>query len=173
MPEGRVFGLDTQTLVQIGVQLLNAILLAVLLTYVLYKPIKGFLDNRTNRIQSKIEKAEQAQADADELIAEYERKIKEINNERLEIMDEAQLKAEGDRQVLLNKAKEEADEVKRASLERISADRERFEKEMRVQAVDIAYLMAQKFISVNLDNESQEDYFDKMLAQMEETPWTS
>lgn len=173
MPEGRVFGLDSQTLVQIGVQLFNAILLSVVLGYVLYKPIKGFLNNRTEKIQGDIEQAEQTRVEADALIAEYERKIKDIDKERLEIIEQTQLKADEDRQALLNKAMVEADELKRASLEKISADQKQFEKEMQIQAVDIAYLMAQKFIRVNLDNDSQEEYFDKMLAQLEETPWTS
>ena len=58
VPEGRVFGLDSQTLISIGIQLFNAILLAVVLGYLLYKPVKEFMQNRTNRIQSQLDDAE-------------------------------------------------------------------------------------------------------------------
>ena len=53
MPEGRVFGLDTQTLFSILIQLFNGILLAVVLSVIFYKPIKNFMQNRTNKIQGK------------------------------------------------------------------------------------------------------------------------
>ena len=55
MPEERLFGLDSQTLIQIGIQLLNGIILAVALGYILYKPVKEFLHKRSEGIQNKID----------------------------------------------------------------------------------------------------------------------
>jgi F-type H+-transporting ATPase subunit b len=60
LPAGRVFGLDTQTLISIGIQLLNAIILALALTFILYKPVKRFLQKRTEMIQKKIDDSEAA-----------------------------------------------------------------------------------------------------------------
>mgnify|MGYP001252647009 FL=1 len=87
IPEGRLFGLDLQTLIQIGMQLLNAIILAVALAFILYKPVKEFLDKRTNGIQGKIDDADETMAKANELIAEYEDKIKNIEKERIDILE--------------------------------------------------------------------------------------
>ena len=93
VPEGRIFGLDEQTFIQIGMQLLNAIVLAFALAFILYKPVKEFLDKRSEGIQGKINDADATMAKAKELIAEYENKIKDIEKERLDILEEARLQA--------------------------------------------------------------------------------
>src|SRR5690554_160094 len=93
VPEGRVFGLDLQTLIGIGIQLLNGIILAVALGFILYKPVKEFMQRRTDRIRNNINEAKAAMTKANELIAEYDRKIKEIDKERLAILEAARLKA--------------------------------------------------------------------------------
>ena len=173
MPEGRVFGLDSQTFIQMGVQLLNGIILAVVLTYLLYKPVKQFMEKRTNRIESEIEEAENTMAEAHELLNEYKKKMKDIDQERLEIIEAAQVQAEEEKKQVIKQARLDADEIKTNALERISADRARMEEEMRLQAIDIANLMAKQYISEQMDDEAQKQYFDQMLARMEETPWSS
>ena len=81
VPEGRVFALDQQTLISTGIQVLNGIILAVALGFILYKPVKKFMQERTDRIQSKIHDSDSTMAKAKELIAEYEYKIKNIDKE--------------------------------------------------------------------------------------------
>ncbi|XJS11297.1 hypothetical protein ACF3NG_03420 [Aerococcaceae bacterium WGS1372] len=172
-PEGRVFGLDSQTLIQIGIQLLNGIILAVALTYILYKPVKGFLDKRKNRIQSEIDEAEKLKVQAVELIREYQLKIEEIEVEKQQIIESAQDKIEEERKVILQQARDEANELKDAAMFRISADRERMESEMRIKSIDIASELANRYLSDNLEQEAQRAYFERMLTQMEEASWSN
>lgn len=173
VPEGRVFGLDSQTLIQIGIQLFNGIILAIALTYILYKPVKAFLNKRTDRIQSEIEEAETLRAQADSLIVEYQQKIEEIEKERLQILDEAQEKIEEERKVILQQARDEANDLKDAALLRISADRDRMESEMRIQSIDLASELANRYLADNIDYQAQKVYFEKMLSQMEEASWSN
>lgn len=173
MPEGRVFGLDGQTLIQIGVQLLNGIILAVVLTYVLYKPVKNFMDKRTNSIEADIEYSERMKAEADELILQYNQKIEEIDKERLEILEDARVQAEEERKLVLQQARVDSDEIKSAALQRISADRVRMEEEMRIQSIDLANLMAKQYLTDHMNDEGQKQYFEKMLSRMEESSWSN
>lgn len=173
VPEGRVFGLDSQTLIQIGIQLFNGIILAIALTYILYKPVKAFLNKRTDRIQSEIEEAETLRAQADSLIEEYQQKIEEIEKERLQILDEAHEKIEEERKVILQQARDEANDLKDAALLRISADRDRMESEMRIQSIDLASELANRYLADNIDYQAQKVYFEKMLRQMEEASWSN
>ena len=64
VPEGRVFALDFQTLSGIVIQLINGIILAAALSYILYKPVQEFMRRRTERIQSKLDDAEAMMAKA-------------------------------------------------------------------------------------------------------------
>ena len=79
VPEGRVFGLDSQTLISIGIQLLNGIILAIALGFILYNPVKEFMQKRQEKIQGKIEDANETMVKANELIDEYEAKLKNID----------------------------------------------------------------------------------------------
>src|SRR5690554_2346607 len=93
-PDGRVFGLDLQTFFDMGIQLFNGILLSVILGWLLYIPVKQFLQNRAERIQSKITESEAVMAKGNKLIAEYDKKLQEIDKERVEIFEAARLAAE-------------------------------------------------------------------------------
>ncbi|HHU82607.1 MAG TPA: ATP synthase F0 subunit B [Firmicutes bacterium] len=171
LPEGRVFGLDTQTLIGIGIQLLNGIILAVALGFILYKPVKEFMQRRTERIRSKINEADAAMAKANELIAEYERKIKEINKERLAILEAANLEVAEERKRILDEARKEADEIRKRALEKIAEDKKHLEKETRLYIIEVASLMAQKYIAQSMDAETQERLFEEALAQLEAAQW--
>ncbi|NLZ39200.1 MAG: ATP synthase F0 subunit B [Firmicutes bacterium] len=170
-PEGRVFGLDFQTLLQIGIQLLNAIILAVALTFILYKPVKEFLRKRTEGIQSKIVEADETMAKANELIVEYEEKLKNIDKEREEILETARLKAAEESKIILEEARREAFEIKKRSLASVAEDKERLKEETRLYIIELASLMAEKFIKQSIDAEIQDKLFEEALAQLEETPW--
>lgn len=170
-PEGRVFALDTQTLVQIGIQLLNGCILAVALGLILYKPVKEFMQKRSSKIQSKIDDSDATMAKAKELISEYDIKIKNIDREREEVLEDARLKAVEEKRILLEEAREEAEKIKKRSLDIVEKEKERLKLESRVYVIELANLIAEKYITKNMDEEEQDKYFDEALAQLEETQW--
>lgn len=171
--EGRAFGLDGQTLISIVIQLLNGIILAVALGVILYKPVKEFMRKRSDMIQNKIENAETTMNKANELIAEYETKIKEIDIERLEILENARLKAADESKIILQKARDEATEIKKRSMDNVAADKKRLKEESRLYIIEIAALMAKKYIIQTIDNDIQDKIFEDTLAKMEDTKWQS
>jgi len=171
VPEGRVFGLDTQTLIGIGIQLLNGIVLAVALGFILYKPVKEFLQRRAKRIQGRISEADAAMAKANALIAEYERKIEAIDKERLAIREAAGLEAAEERKKILAEARKEANEIRKRALAKIAEDRKRLEKGIRLHIIEVASLMAQKYIAQSMDAKTQERLLEEALAQLEAAQW--
>ena len=171
IPEGRVFGLDSQTLIQIGIQLFNGIVLAVALGFILYNPVKEFMQKRREKIQRKIDDSDATMVKANGLIDEYEAKLKNIDKERMDILESARLKASDERRIILEDAKKEADEIKKASLDSISADKKRFEQESRLYIIELASLMAEKHVSQNIKEEDQDRIFEETLAEMEDAQW--
>lgn len=172
-PEGRVFGLDAQTLIQIAIQLFNAILLAVALTFILYKPVKEFLRKRSETIQGGIEDAETTMARANELITSYEAKIEEIDQERVRILEETQLKAKKDHKIILDEARQEAEAIKKRAMESVAQDKLRFHEEMRLHVIDLSAYMAEKYITEKMDDDAQDRYFNQVIGHLEETTWPS
>ena len=89
VPDGRVFALDRQTLISMGIMVLNGIILAVALYFILYKPVTEFLQKRSERIRNSIEEASSTMAKARELINEYESKVSNIDKEYERVLQEA------------------------------------------------------------------------------------
>lgn len=171
--EGRLFGLDQQTVIQIGIQLLNAIILAVALTFILYKPVKRFMQQRTERIDSDIKNAEEKLAQANVTIASYEEKLAGIEQERTKLLAEAEASAQERRAAIIAQAKQEAETIKEQQLQRAYDDSRRIKEEMRAQVIDFSALIAEKFIEGEIDDESQDAYFDRVTAAMEDRSWPS
>ena len=171
VPEGRLFALDGQALISMGIQLLNGIILAVALGYILYKPIKKFMDNRTHKIQNKIEHSDSTMARANELIAEYESKIKNIDKEYERVLQEARIKAADERKIILADAHKEADRIKKRSIDGIEAEKERIRLETRPYIIELSTLMAENYIAQTIEKDEQEKIFDDALAQLEEAQW--
>lgn len=173
LPEGRVFGLDSQTVMDIGIQLFNGIFLAVVLRLILYKPVKEFMRKRSEGIQQKMNEADATMVKAQELISQYELKIKEIEKERTEILEIARLKSIDEGKLILEDARREASEIKKRSSDSVLADKKRLKEETRFHIIELASLIAEKYITLNMDHETQDTIFEETLAQMEATPWQS
>jgi F-type H+-transporting ATPase subunit b len=173
VPDGRVFGLDAQTLISIGIQLFNAIILALALGFILYNPVKDFLRKRSEKIQKQIDDSDAAMMKAKELIAEYEAKIKDIDKERLEILEAARLKASEESKKILQEAKAEAEAIKERSMESVTADKKRLNDETRIYIIELASLMAQKIITQNINDDTHDKIFEESLAKLEASKWQS
>ncbi|HHU04379.1 MAG: F0F1 ATP synthase subunit B [Saccharofermentanales bacterium] len=171
VPEGRLFALDQQTLIQIAIQLLNAIVLAVILGRLLYKPVKNFMAKRREKIKENIAAADTEMARANELIAEYEAKIDNIQQEAEQIFAEARARAGEREELILHEANAEAQRIKQNALATIELDKERNEMEIRSYIIEMATLMAEKYLIGTIDETEQNELFEQVRSQLEESQW--
>jgi len=166
--EGRIFALDQQTLIQIGIQLLNAIVLAVVLTYLLYKPVRKFMQKRADGIQSQLDRAQDDAQAAEKWKAFYEQRLEEIELEREGILEEAQRLAAENTERMLGEAGEEIAAKKERAAAGIQARQERANEELRLQIIETASAMAGKFVATAMDEEAQDRLFGEALAELED-----
>lgn len=170
-PEGRVFGLDQQTLVDIAIQLFNVLFLAAVLGFLLYKPVRKFLQERTERISSQLSDAEEKKLQADKLKAEYENKLKEIGSERVKILDAARNAAAEKGNRILHEARDEAALIRKRAEDSIALEKERLAKEARLHIIQVSSLMAAKFVKHSIDEATQDRLFEETIAELEEATW--
>jgi len=166
--EGRIFALDQQTLIQIGIQLLNTIVLAVVLTYLLYKPVRKFMQKRADGIKSQLEHAQDDAEAAEKLKAFYDQRLEEIELERAGILEQAQRLAAEKTDRMLSEAGDEIAAKKERAAADIQARQERANEESRLQIIETASVMAGKIVASALDEEAQSRLFDETLAALEE-----
>lgn len=171
VPEGRVFGLDQQTLIDIAFQLFNVCFLAAVLGFILYKPVRKFLQERADRISGQLSDAETKMIQADKLKLEYEKKLKEIDAERVKILDAARNSAAEKSNHILHEARDEAALIIKRAEESIEKEKERLKKEAKLHIIQLSSLMAAKFVQQSIDSSAQDKLFEETLAELEEATW--
>ena len=171
LPDGRVFGLDQQTLIQIAQNLINVVILAVVLSWLLYKPVRNFMAARTERIAAQIEGAAKQQRQAEELRDEYEAKIAAIAGEREEILENARKMAAENTKQTLAAAKAEADGVRERAAAEVEHERERVQAEMKQVIIEVSTAMTEKILVASVDDAVYERMFIATVSEMENAKW--
>jgi len=171
VPDGRPFGLDSQTLIQIVANLINVGLLAAFLAYMLYRPVRNILNKRTERIQGQLAHAEEEMAKAADLKLLYEQKMEEAAREREDILSEARRLAAETSQRLVAEARKDAEAIKARASANVLMEWERAEADMRTAIIDVSAIMAEKFVTLAINKETHDRLFDETIANLEGMSW--
>ena len=141
----------------------NAVILFVILRFLVYKPVRKFMQARAQRIADSLEQAEQARAQGEQLRAEQEQRlaqaedvararaleITEAANTSAKAMDEA---AKQDAAALLGKARAAA-----------QAEHDKALAGLRGEVIDLATGMAEQILRQNMNAQDTlrmaQDYF--------------
>jgi len=171
LPPGRIFDIDQQTLVQIVASIINVAVLAAVLAFLLYRPVRNILKKRTERISGQLIQANEDLAKAAELKQIYERKIEEIEREREEILVETRKTAADSSRRLLAEAKKDADAIKERASAGVKAEWDRAENDMRTAIIDVSSVMAEKFVSLAINKETHDKLFEETVSDLEGMKW--
>ena len=106
--DGRLFGLDPQLLFDAAVTAVNVFVLFLLLTFILFNPVRNMLKKRQDKITSDRENAENDKKEASALKAEYEAKLKDAHKEAEQILSDARKTAMHNETKIIDEAKAEA-----------------------------------------------------------------
>lgn len=171
MPEGSILHFDKSFLIETGIYWVNIMLLIAVLAFLLYKPVKRFMQARTERIQKQLAQANDELEQAKQMKRQYEEMIRNIAKERDEILLEAHKRALAKSDDIIAKAHGEAEIIHEHALEEIRRDREHAQHEVKKQIIDVSMLVAGRFIEASINRETQDDYVNKALAELEEGAW--
>ena len=149
--------------------LLNFILIAVLLTWLLYKPVKKLLQTRADRVEGDMRDAALSKASAEELKAQYEQKVRDIENERADILEAARKLTNEKRLQILDEAKAEADELRVRASKDVERDLQAIKSSLHQSIIDISTEMAEKLVAVTIDKNAHDRLFAEAMAELEAT----
>ncbi|MFI5494579.1 F0F1 ATP synthase subunit B [Actinoplanes sp. NPDC051859] len=131
-----------------------AVLCFVLMKFVFPQMEKTFAA-RVDAIEGGIKRAEAAQAEANGLLEQYKTQLAEARTEAARIRDEARADAEGIRQDVLAKAREESDRIIAAGREQLAAQRESIVRDLRSEVGTLAVDLASKIVGESLADEAR------------------
>ncbi|WP_030436275.1 F0F1 ATP synthase subunit B [Actinoplanes subtropicus] len=131
----------------------------VLLCWVLMKFVFPQMEKtfaaRVDAIEGGIKRAEAAQAEANQLLEQYRTQLAEARTEAARIRDEARADAEGIRQDVLAKAREESDRIIAAGREQLNAQRESIVRDLRSEVGELAVELASRIVGESLADEAR------------------
>ncbi len=142
----------------------------VIFVALVWKPlgrmIVGALDDRTAKIRADLERAAQLREEAQELLAQYERKHRDAMKEAAEIVAYAKTEAERFAQQARGELEESLTRREELALQHIAAEEARALVAVRAATVDLAIAAASRLIAERLDPQKADALIDEAIKQI-------
>jgi F-type H+-transporting ATPase subunit b len=146
-----------------------ALICFVLMKYVFPRMEETFRA-RVDAIEGGIKRAEEAQAEANELLEQYRAQLAEARTEAARIRDEARADAEGIRTDVLAKAREESDRIIAAGRDQLAAQRESIVRDLRSEVGTLAVDLASRIVGESLADEARSrGTVDRFISELDVT----
>ena len=169
----RLINFDPQWINDVVITGVNIFILFFAMSYFLFDPARAFLEKRRQKIANDLETAKNSKEDAVALKAEYEDRLKAINKEAEQIMDEARKKAKKQEAEILAQAREEAGRILVRANKEIDLERKKALEDVKTEIVSIAAMMAGKAVAASMDGRIQDSLIEETLKEMGESTWQS
>ncbi len=164
-PTSRLIEFSPRTLFEWAVMVVNLFVIIGVLSYFLFKPVGKFLSDRTERIKNQINDAKDQSIQATELRTQYETKLALIEQEAAEILRNARTKAKQNEQEIISAARDEADEIRKRSHIENQLEQERIKDEMKKEMIEVATMMASKFVATSMDDVKQNELINEIINE--------
>lgn len=139
--------------------------LMIILTKLLYKPVKKMVKNRQDFIQKNIDDSVKAKANAIALEQEARDKLNDSKMTALEIINKSKLDAEVLKYQYIDQGKMEASRIIIDAKEDIKNKKRMIEKDSHDEIVSVAIQISEKLISERISKEEAEKYLEKYLGE--------
>ena len=148
-------------------QIINFGILIAVLTKLLYKPILGMLEKRRKRIEESLKLADEIDKRAATMEEEMGLRRDQAKKEAAEIIGEAKVGAENDREKILVSATAESDRVKAAGREQIELERQAMLDETKKRVGKLALLLVTRSLKQDMGEEFYERNINHSLNEIE------
>jgi F-type H+-transporting ATPase subunit b len=145
-------------------------LLCFVLMRFVFPQMEKMFSARVDAIEGGLKRAEEAQAEANQLLEQYRAQLAEARTEAARIRDEARADAEGIRQDVLAKAREESERIITAGREQLAAQRESIVRDLRAEVGSLAVDLAGRIVGESLADEARSrGTVDRFISELDAT----
>jgi F-type H+-transporting ATPase subunit b len=146
---------------------INFTILVGLLFYFLRKPAKEFFASRASQIRGSIEESRQRKEEAAKKYAEYEQRLKSIEQEMQGLITGLKQDGELERKRLIETAGQQAASLKDNSQRMLQQELRKAKEDLKREAVGLAGQLAEDLIRQNITPEDQGRIVGQYLQKME------
>ena len=142
-----------------------------------FPSVNKALQDRRDNIEGKLEQAERERNEAQELLEQYRRRLRDAEDETQRILEEARSNAERVRRDLLSKAEADAGRELERARQAIRAERDQAIRQLRNEVGTLAVELATRVVGDSLDRDRQlrliDEYIDELGNQAQAGALTS
>ncbi len=147
----------------IGFQALNFVILAVVLTAILYKPLVKLMADRAQKIKEGIENAEKADGMLKESNQIRHDMLKRTQAETQDMMEKARKSGEEVKTTIVQEAHAEADKIVKAGHNAIEMEKSKAVEELKAMTVPLIIKTAEKLLREKLDASKDAQLIEQAL----------
>lgn len=150
-------------------RIINFLVLAGLLFFLLRKPAAQFLGDRIKGIQEQLKELEQKKIEAEKKLAEYTRRLDALSSESDQIIEEYRRQGEAMRDNILKAAEAAAAKLESQALRNIEHEFKKARIELEMEIMEKAISRAEEMLRENITDQDQErlvgEYLDKVVIK--------
>ena len=151
--------------------LCNVFILYIILRKFFWEKIKKFMDDRAAAVQDAIDAAEAVNKRADEKMANYSKRIANVEEEGREIIKASKQQADAQAQIIIEEARQQASDIIAKAEKTIEQEKAQAMEEMRKEIASIAMLAAEQIVGREIDNVGQDAIIDQALEDARSAKW--
>jgi F-type H+-transporting ATPase subunit b len=151
--------------------LCNVFILYIILRKFFWEKIKKFMDDRAAAVQDAIDAAEAVNKRADEKMANYSKRIANVEEEGREIIKASKQQADAQAQIIIEEARQQASDIIAKAERTIEQEKTQAMEEMRKEIASIAMLAAEQIVGREIDSVGQDAIIDQAIEDARSAKW--
>ncbi|MBR0455877.1 MAG: F0F1 ATP synthase subunit B [Firmicutes bacterium] len=151
--------------------LCNVFILYIILRKFFWEKIKKFMDDRAAAVQDAIDAAEAVNKRADEKMANYSKRIANVEEEGREIIKASKQQADAQAQIIIEEARQQASDIIAKAERTIEQEKAQAMEEMRKEIASIAMLAAEQIVGREIDSVGQDAIIDQAIEDARSAKW--
>ncbi len=160
--------MDAELLKQVLIQGVTFLIYFVVIKKFFYDKINGIIKKRKEMIDSSMSEAKAANEKAQQLEAQYNDRISDIENERVAVMKKAAEDAQAVKNRIIEEAHSQAGDMIAGARREIAAEQVRAEEEFKDSIVDLTIDAAEKVVGKSLDKKEHLELINNSISMFRE-----
>ncbi|MDN5277514.1 MAG: F-type H+-transporting ATPase subunit b [Clostridiales bacterium] len=147
--------------------IINVVILFFFLKWLLFKPIKSFLDRRTQSFEAKIEELKKRESEIEENKRLSREELEKVRQQVKAIMEQAERTAQDRMREAQQEAQRQAEAMLAQARRQIEQEREQAIEALKAQAANLAVELASKVLQSHITPEQNKAMIEKFLEKVE------
>lgn len=153
-------------LLEIGIHVLNVIILYVVLRLILYKPVMKFVKKREHKFADKVQELDTREKELDQRKKEYELMMEQASTEAATIITNSNEMAKDHAREVLDNSKEHARDLVIRAKKEIDAEKVQARLDMKTEIADMAIQIAEKVLEREVSLKDNRKIIDEFFERV-------